>query len=559
MNSAGSLSDDEMEWGSSAALCPFCCASACTGVCLRSPKHEIHPQVDPLCNNKTAAPPQHSTSVSTDNHDVSPELTLAIIDELLSSGRAEEEYGDTDGSSSNGAFLRALQGSRNSSGEITTELKEAKAQLETIMMHHFPSGLPSQEEIDDSNENCSHSDSSNNDNTSFDDLFKSRYFISNEEETNNTSSKYLDMVPKVVQLLRQNPALAMMRAKVSQHKRRYQEDGFDLDLTYITPQIIAMGFPAWGTEQCYRNPIDQVERFLESKHGGHYRIYNLCSERPEYDSPKRFKGRSKRFPFDDHNAPCPISLIIDFVSDATDFLEEDRRNVVVVHCKAGKGRTGVMVSCLLLSHEPLRIPNAEEALKFFGKARTQDGFGVTIPSQSRYVHYYDRILYDFGGKLPPVRPLILYQITVDSDIKPSGQVDVYFTVTENGIEKIDSRRVFPRRLQKDSKGIIFLFPEEFVLQGDLRFTFYQRNRLVDEEIFYFWINTSLCSTYEKLSLKDRQLDGRPAKTKDEEEFCKDLAVSVIFVEISSTTCSVDENVRDENGNLMQLREEEEEW
>ncbi|KAH9577401.1 hypothetical protein LSM04_004628 [Trypanosoma melophagium] len=209
------ITEDEMEWGSSAALCPFCCASSCTGMCLRSPKHEAHLLVDARCNKKTVTSP-YSNTVSNVNHDVSPKLTLAVIDELLSVGTGQEGGDNTGGN--NGALLRALTDSPGGSGKINSELKNAKMQLETLMMHYFPSGLPSQEGMDDVNGVFSHSDSSDGDNTSFDVLFKSRYFIANVEEVSNAFSKHLEVVPKVTQLLRQNPALAMMRAKVSQQK-----------------------------------------------------------------------------------------------------------------------------------------------------------------------------------------------------------------------------------------------------------------------------------------------------------------------------------------------------
>lgn len=53
------------------------------------------------------------------------------------------------------------------------------------------------------------------------------------------------------------------------------------------------------------------------------------------------------FPFDDHNCP-PIQLIPSFCQSAYTWLKDDIQNVVVVHCKAGMARTGLMICCLLL-------------------------------------------------------------------------------------------------------------------------------------------------------------------------------------------------------------------
>ncbi len=76
----------------------------------------------------------------------------------------------------------------------------------------------------------------------------------------------------------------------------------DLDLTYITRRIIAMGFPSVGAEAIYRNPLPEVQRFFETRHAGHYKIYNLCQERGyELDHFHNVEP----FPCRDHH-PCNV-------------------------------------------------------------------------------------------------------------------------------------------------------------------------------------------------------------------------------------------------------------
>jgi len=50
----------------------------------------------------------------------------------------------------------------------------------------------------------------------------------------------------------------LLKQIVGGPKNRYVEDGYDLDLTYVTDRIIAMAFPASGIEKLYRNSVDTV-------------------------------------------------------------------------------------------------------------------------------------------------------------------------------------------------------------------------------------------------------------------------------------------------------------
>ena len=166
--------------------------------------------------------------------------------------------------------------------------------------------------------------------------------------------------------------------------KRTSENGFDLDLTYIKPNIIAMGFPYENFEGLFKShSMDEVVRFLDLHHSKYYRVYNLCSER-SYDSTK-FHMRAISYPFD-FNCPPPFELIQQFCEDMSAFLKADDRNVAVVHCCDGVQRAGVMI-CSYLLHDQI-FYSTLDALQFFAAARTHDGVGIIIPSQRRYVQYY---------------------------------------------------------------------------------------------------------------------------------------------------------------------------
>ncbi|KAJ1617439.1 protein-tyrosine phosphatase-like protein [Pavlovales sp. CCMP2436] len=163
--------------------------------------------------------------------------------------------------------------------------------------------------------------------------------------------------------------LGLLRNAVSGSKVRFVSEGYDLDLTYVTARIIAMGLPAESLEAAWRNSLGEVANFLHSKHPQCHRVYNLCDER-DYDA-ARFHA-ALHLPFPDHHPPSLDALLL-FVADARAWLLSDTQNVVAVHCKAGKGRTGVMITALLMALDWPGCASAHEALAVFRARRTRDG------------------------------------------------------------------------------------------------------------------------------------------------------------------------------------------
>eukprot|EP01062_Namystynia_karyoxenos_P011901 TRINITY_DN14276_c0_g1_i3.p1 TRINITY_DN14276_c0_g1~~TRINITY_DN14276_c0_g1_i3.p1 ORF type:complete len:709 (+),score=223.20 TRINITY_DN14276_c0_g1_i3:260-2386(+) len=189
----------------------------------------------------------------------------------------------------------------------------------------------------------------------------------------------------------------LARGKVSKGRRRLVADGYDLDLAYVTPRVLAMSWPGSGVEQFFRNSINTVSSYLDKFHPDCYKVYNLCKERGYDTAP--FHGRVERVMMDDHNAGDILQLR-GFCESAEGWHGQSPDNVIVVHCKAGKGRTGTCI-CSYLIWTGLES-SAEAAMRTFAHARTEGGFsGVESPSQARYLHYFDRYVNVLGKRIAP--------------------------------------------------------------------------------------------------------------------------------------------------------------
>ncbi|CAK6433374.1 unnamed protein product [Pipistrellus nathusii] len=165
-------------------------------------------------------------------------------------------------------------------------------------------------------------------------------------------------------------------SKVIQSVANYAKG--DLDISYITSRIAVMSFPAEGVESAIKNNIEDVRLFLDSKHPGHYAVYNLSSRTYR---PAKFHNRVSECGWAPRRAPGLRSLY-SLCRDMHWWLRQDHKNVCVLHCTDGRAASAVAV-CSFLCFCRL-FSTAEAAVYMFSMKRCPPGIW---PSHKRYIEY----------------------------------------------------------------------------------------------------------------------------------------------------------------------------
>lgn len=220
-----------------------------------------------------------------------------------------------------------------------------------------------------------------------------------------------------------------LRQKISGNKNRYKDKEFNLDLSYITPRIIAMAIPGEGLVKLYRNNINDIQKFFKAKHNNKFLIINLSGIKYDYS---RFENNVIEYEWIDHQAPRLVTLF-HICEKVFLFLSKDINNVVAINCKAGKGRTGTIICCLMLFFGLFN--NINDAFNYYSIKRFKFGEGVSQPSQKRYVEFFNNILN--SDSYFPKRVILKEILLCNPSMKDRKFLKPYIEISNNNSGNLD--------------------------------------------------------------------------------------------------------------------------
>lgn len=103
----------------------------------------------------------------------------------------------------------------------------------------------------------------------------------------------------------------------------------------------------------------------------------------------------------------PLGLLLKLLMAMESWLKADERNVAVIHCLTGRGRTSTVLAAFLCWTGEAGFTDVNMALEYIARCKRISVQSLTIPSQVRYVSYFANML---DGVRPSQPPLMLKRI-----------------------------------------------------------------------------------------------------------------------------------------------------
>lgn len=103
----------------------------------------------------------------------------------------------------------------------------------------------------------------------------------------------------------------------------------------------------------------------------------------------------------------PLGLLLKLLVSMESWLKADERNVAVLHCLTGKGRTSLVLAAFLCWMGEAQFHDIYDALNYIATCKQLTVEELTIPSQRRYASYFKNML---DGVRPSQPPILLKRI-----------------------------------------------------------------------------------------------------------------------------------------------------
>ncbi|XP_031641566.1 tensin-3 isoform X1 [Oncorhynchus kisutch] len=247
------------------------------------------------------------------------------------------------------------------------------------------------------------------------------------------------------------------------------EEGYRIDLDYITERIITVSFPQACPDQTYLQNLHDITQMLKSKHGHNYMVINLSEKN---DSLTQMNPKVLDTGWLDMLAPS-MEQMYGVCKIMDNWLHSHTQHVLVMHCQGGQGRVGVMVASYI--HFSSISASADLGLDHFAMRRFYNNKVSSLmnPSQKRYVWMFSSLLRGVMNMVPS--PLFLLCVVLHGvpNINSKGGCRLFLRVYQS-LQVVCTSAVYHVRAVQTDRVYFVLQPAQ-LLKGDIMVVCYNKN------------------------------------------------------------------------------------